>query len=310
MTKETNIKLEKYLEQNLAKIEQYDPFLYNEMQTIYEILKDAEYPLDTGLAQGPLPMVSSEEAVTLAAEFLEKCNPEYKEKLLNDYYMGKITFNPKKESIMGWNANTLDYNINIRQTNIITMASELVHEYFHTLNINLYVLRSAFTEIVSITAELMFLEFLKEKNYNEYTLNLIKQIRRNFYNNNLHALKLMFPLYLDKKENSFVSQETYQKLPSLVGTSEQNIDYNIEKVMKTNKTNLECYTHTIGYIHAREAICKGFTYQDLEAINEDLKNADFENFLKRIVGNDTIDTMHTYATKNDFVYQPIKKVKK
>lgn len=74
-----------------------------------------------------------------------------------------------------WNFYTLDYNINIEKTDTITMACDLVHEYFHSLNLNTYILRFALTETVSITAELMFLEFLKRKGYSDYDLNIVNQ---------------------------------------------------------------------------------------------------------------------------------------
>ena len=62
-----------------------------------------------------------------------------KEKLLEDYSNGKIAFKPDKESLIEWNFYTLDYNINIEKTDTITMACDLVHEYFHSLNLNTYI---------------------------------------------------------------------------------------------------------------------------------------------------------------------------
>ena len=309
MRKEDYKQLENKLQQNLEVIKKTDPFLYNEMRIIYEMLKDAEYPTSKGLAKGPLPKVTVEEAVILAAEFLENCSPKYKEKLLEDYSNGKIAFKPEKESLIEWNFYTLDYNINIEKTDPITMACDLVHEYFHSLNLNTYILRFALTETVSITAELMFLEFLKRKGYSDYDLNIVNQKRRHYYNDNLHQLKLALPLYLDKKENNTITEKTYRKLPEFVGMSQRNIDINLENILKTEKNCLETYDHTIGYIQSRMAICKGLSYQDLASLNESLKNANFKEFEDTLIGDDSVETIHTYSTREDFVYRPIQLVK-
>ena len=84
MEKNFYTQLEEKVQQNLKKIKQTDPFLYKEMRIIYEMLKDAEYPTSKGLVQGPLARVTEEQAIALVAEFLEKCNPRYKDNLLKD----------------------------------------------------------------------------------------------------------------------------------------------------------------------------------------------------------------------------------
>ncbi len=302
--------LEEKLRQNLKKIEQKDSFLYNEMRIIYEILKDAEYPISNGLVQGPLTRVTEEEAIALAAEFLEKCNPKYKDNLLEDYSKGKIIFNQKAKSFLKWSINSLDYDINIEKTDTITMANDLVHEYFHALNLNKYILRYALTETVSIIAELMFLEFLKKKDYSDYDLNIVNQKRRNCYDNGLHLLKLALPLYLDIKEKNIITEETYQKLPELVGVSQGNIDLNLEYILNSKEHYLETYEHVIGYLLSRMTICKELDFQGLETLNEDLKKANFEEFGNKIIGDDSVETIHTYSTKEDFVYHPTPLVKK
>lgn len=310
MKKEIYTQLEEKLHQSLKKIKQTDPFLYNEMRTIYEMLKDAEYPSSKGLAQGPLKRVTEQEAVALAAKFLENCNSKYKENMLEDYTNGKIIFNSKKKSFLVWNIYSLEYDINIEKTDTLTMAYDLVHEYFHSLNLNRYILRQALTETISIIAEFLFLEFLKKKGYNEYDLNIINQIRRRFYNSNLHLLKIVLPLYLDKKEKNYVTEETYRNLPKLTGESQQNIDLKLEYILNSKNTDLETYTHTIGYLQARMAICHGIDTQGLEMLNENLKNAEFKEFEEKLLGNDSVETIHTYAKKDDFSYQPLQKVKK
>ena len=302
--------LEEKVQQNLKKIKQTDPFLYKEMRIIYEMLKDAEYPTSKGLVQGPLARVTEEQAIALVAEFLEKCNPRYKDNLLKDYSNGKIIFNPEEKSIMKWDVKSLEYDINIEKTDTITMAYDLVHEYFHTLNLNIYVVRAALTETVSIIAELMFLEFLKTKGYSDYDLNIVNQKRRSYYNNNLHLLKLVLPLYLDKKEKNTIAEETYRNLPELVGVSQQNINLNLEHILNSKELALDAYKYVIGYLQARIVLYKGLDCHGLEALKENLKNANFKEFEERLIGDDSVETIHTYAKKDDFSYQPIQLVKK
>ena len=302
--------LEEKVQQNLKKIKQTDPFLYKEMRIIYEMLKDAEYPTSKGLVQGPLARVTEEQAIALVAEFLEKCNPRYKDNLLKDYSNGKIIFNPEEKSIMEWDVKSLEYDINIEKTDTITMAYDLVHEYFHTLNLNIYVVRAALTETVSIIAELMFLEFLKTKGYSDYDLNIVNQKRRSYYNNNLHLLKLVLPLYLDKKEKNTIAEETYRNLPELVGVSQQNINLNLEHILNSKELALDAYKYVIGYLQARMVLYKGLDCHGLEALNENLKNAKFKEFGEKLLGDDTVETIHTYTKKDDFSYRPPQLVKK
>jgi len=310
MEKNFYTQLEEKVQQNLKKIKQTDPFLYKEMRIIYEMLKDAEYPTSKGLVQGPLARVTEEQAIVLVAEFLEKCNPRYKDNLLKDYSNGKIIFNSEEKSIMKWDVKSLEYDINIEKTDTITMAYDLVHEYFHTLNLNIYVVRAALTETVSIIAELMFLEFLKTKGYSDYDLNIVNQKRRSYYNNNLHLLKLVLPLYLDKKEKNTIAEETYRNLPELVGVSQQNINLNLEHILNSKELALDAYKYVIGYLQARMVLYKGLDCHGLEALNENLKNANFKEFEERLIGDDSVETIHTYAKKDAFSYQPIQLVKK
>lgn len=310
MEKNFYTQLEEKVQQNLKKIKQTDPFLYKEMRIIYEMLKDAEYPTSKGLVQGPLARVTEEQAIALVAEFLEKCNPRYKDNLLKDYSNGKIIFNSEEKSIMKWDVKSLEYDINIEKTYTITMAYDLVHEYFHTLNLNIYVVRAALTETVSIIAELMFLEFLKTKGYSDYDLNIVNQKRRSYYNNNLHLLKLVLPLYLDKKEKNTIAEETYRNLPELVGVSQQNINLNLEHILNSKELALDAYKYVIGYLQARMVLYKGLDCHGLEALNENLKNANFKEFEERLIGDDSVETIHTYAKKDAFSYQPIQLVKK
>ena len=72
----------------------------------------------------------------------------------------------------------------------------------------------------------------------------------------------------------------------------------------------DTYQYVIGYLQARMVMYKGFDYHDLEMLNENLKNAKFKEFVEKLLGDDTVETIHTYAKKDDFSYRPPQLVKK
>ncbi len=77
--------IDKKIEKSLNLLQVTAPFFYSEMETIYEIIRGMDYLSHDGLVKGPLPYVSKEEALLIAIEFLEKCNPKYKSKFIDDY---------------------------------------------------------------------------------------------------------------------------------------------------------------------------------------------------------------------------------
>lgn len=307
LTEEDYEKLNKKISQNLQEIEYDDPFLYVQMRDIYNLLKKAPYPERNNYVIGPLKKVTSDEVVTLVGEFLGKCNSEYKERLINDYINGKITFDANESCAVWMQGNDLDnfyYHVYIEKGTTIAQAESLVHEYFHILNMNLYISRIALTETVSIAAELMFLDFLREKEYSEYDLNIISQFRANSYNDELHFLKQILPLYLDKKEQGNISKETIEELPSLAEISQKVMEENLKREINSDNNDIivDCYRHTIGYIYAKTMIEKGLTLESLAKMNEDLKNNRIVKFQYQIIGEDRIEDLHKYTTEKDFSY--------
>ena len=153
--------IDKKIEKSLNLLQVTDPFFYSEMETIYEIIRGTDYLSHDRLVKGPLPYVAKDETLLIAIEFLEKCNPKYKSKFIDDYEKGKATISEEKRSIVSWNPNTLEYNVAIHDYDTIETAKDIIHEYFHALNINPYALLGSLTETISLTAEFMLLSFLK-----------------------------------------------------------------------------------------------------------------------------------------------------
>lgn len=168
MTREHYFKIPAKINNYLKQIEIQDPFLFEFMDQVYMIIKDAKIPVATGQVHGCLLYISEEESILLAAEFLGRCDESYQHQLLKEYKEGKLQFSKtKKSSILGSIVKG-NYKIIIRKTNTIIQAQDIVHEMFHRLNLNNYIMNRAFTETVSIVAELMFQDFLREKGYKEW----------------------------------------------------------------------------------------------------------------------------------------------
>lgn len=302
--------IDKKIEESLNLLQVTDPFFYSEMETIYEIIKGMDYLSPAGLVKGPLPYVSKDEALLIAIEFLEKCNPKYKSKFIEDYEKDKVTISEEKRSIVSWNPNTLEYNVAIHDYDTVETAKDIIHEYFHALNINPYALRESLTETVSLTAEFMLLSFLKEKGYNDYDLNIINQRRRNYLDNNLHFLKMMLPLYIEKKQKGHITRETLEKIPSTASISKSNFEKNLEKDLYSKRDDIYIYKYVLGYIHAKALLARNLSFDSLSEINELLKEGNFVEFETKIIGDDTPSTLCNYCTKEDFSYKPRQIIKK
>lgn len=302
--------IDKKIEKALKQLQIMDPFFYSEMETIYEIIKGMDYLSHDGLVKGPLPYVPKEEALLIAIEFLENCNPKYKSKFIDDDKKGKISISEEKRSIVSWDSNTLEYNVAIHDYDTIETAKDIVHEYFHALNINPYALRGSLTETVSLTAEFMLLSFLKEKGYNDYDLNIINQRRRNYLDNNLHFLKMMLPLYIEKKQKEHITRETLEKIPSTASISKSNLEKNLEKYLASKRDDIYIYKYVLGYIHAKALLARNISFDSLSEINELLKEGNFVEFETRIIGEDTPSTLCNYCTKEDFSYKSRQIIKK
>lgn len=310
MSKELYLKIPKKINYFLNQLKDQDPFMYNFMDQVYMTIKEAEIPIEEGGVEGPLPSLSEEDSILLVAEFLELCNPTYKETLLNDYKNSKVIFNPVKESgIRRW-AKSGDYQVIINKNNTIIQARELVHEFFHRLNLNNHIMNLVFTETVSITAELMFIDFLRKKGYSEYDLNLTMQGRKQIYANNLRYLKLMLPLYLEQKEKGTIEDDFYNKLIQQEHISPKDLKNNLFFLLETDNHELRIYRQTMGYILAKTFLSNSPTPEDLAEINELLHNDKITEFQRKIMGNNTIEEVHKFATKEDFTYRPAEFIKR
>lgn len=310
MSKELYLKIPKKINYFLNQLKDQDPFMYNFMNQVYMTIKEAEIPIEEGVVEGPLPSLSEEDSILLVAEFLELCNPTYKEALLNDYKNSKVIFNPVKESgIRRW-AKSGDYQVTINKNNTIIQARELVHEFFHRLNLNNHIMNLVFTETVSITAELMFIDFLRKKGYSEYDLNLTMQGRKQIYANNLRYLKLMLPLYLEQKEKGTIEDDFYNKLIQQEHISPKDLKNNLFFLLETDNHELRIYRQTMGYVLAKTFLSNSPTLEDLAEINELLHNDKITEFQRKIMGNNTIEEVHKFATKEDFTYRPAEFIKR
>ena len=310
MSKELYLKIPKKINYFLNQLKDQDPFMYNFMNQVYMTIKKAEIPIEEGVVEGPLPSLSEEDSILLVAEFLELCNPTYKEALLNDYKNSKVIFNPVKESgIRRW-AKIGDYQVTINKNNTIIQARELVHEFFHRLNLNNHIMNLVFTETVSITAELMFIDFLRKKGYSEYDLNLTMQGRKQIYANNLRYLKLMLPLYLEQKEKGTIEDDFYNKLIQQEHISPKDLKNNLFFLLETDNHELRIYRQTMGYVLAKTFLSNSPTPEDLAEINELLHNDKITEFQRKIMGNNTIEEVHKFATKEDFTYRPAEFIKR
>ena len=310
MSKELYLKIPKKINYFLNQLKDQDPFMYNFMNQVYMTIKEAEIPIEEGVVEGPLPSLSEEDSILLVAEFLELCNPTYKEALLNDYKNSKVIFNPVKESgIRRW-AKSGDYQVTINKNNTIIQARELVHEFFHRLNLNNHIMNLVFTETVSITAELMFIDFLRKKGYSEYDLNLTMQGRKQIYANNLRYLKLMLPLYLEPKEKGTIEDDFYNKLIQQEHISPKDLKNNLFFLLETDNHELRIYRQTMGYVLAKTFLSNSPTLEDLAEINELLHNDKITEFQRKIMGNNTIEEVHKFATKEDFTYRPAEFIKR
>ena len=310
MSKELYLKIPKKINYFLNQLKDQDPFMYNFMNQVYMTIKEAEIPIEEGVVEGPLSSLSEEDSILLVAEFLELCNPTYKEALLNDYKNIKVIFNPVKESgIRRW-AKSGDYQVTINKNNTIIQARELVHEFFHRLNLNNHIMNLVFTETVSITAELMFIDFLRKKGYSEYDLNLTMQGRKQIYANNLRYLKLMLPLYLEQKEKGTIEDDFYNKLIQQEHISPKDLKNNLFFLLETDNHELRIYRQTMGYVLAKTFLSNSPTPEDLAEINELLHNDKITEFQRKIMGNNTIEEVHKFATKEDFTYRPAEFIKR
>lgn len=201
---------------DLERIKQLDKFLYTNMERIYITIKDAALPSEKGIVMGPLPYLSEEESIKMVQDFLKNLPTSYQESF-NNMKENNLDFEKRIGSHLLIDHENEDYIIVIEKKDNLNMAIDLVHEFFHTQNLEIEneSTRLMLTEVVSMVAESIFLNHLKKEGISDYDINLARQKRRDTYKNNLYILKEMLPLYVSQKTNIKYQKEplkTYQNM--------------------------------------------------------------------------------------------------
>ena len=187
----------KSLQETFSILQQVDSLFAEEVEVLYKVLEKSPKKVIKGMLQGPLPSLHREEIIILVGDFLDYVNREYATKFYNDLYDNKIVFGKFKEgSFYGTTNGSKEKKVYVDETHTIDDAISLLHEFFHSLNENEYVYRQSFTDSVSITAELLFLEYLKEKGYSEYDIALSSNRRNSIFLSNTDYLRKLLPLYI------------------------------------------------------------------------------------------------------------------
>ncbi len=279
MTKE-----ELYVESTIKLCESFDnlcnmdPLLIAEFEVISQIINASpescyEYPFC-----GPLRRVGRTEIKNLVREFLSSLSPEYLARYKEALRKQKIKFgNYPEGSYFSFDKETCY----IDETHTLNDALTLLHEFFHSLNQNKYVYRQSFSDSVSITAELLFLEFLLEKGYSKYDIALVSNRRNYMYAANTHYLKRLFPIYLDAV-NGTISDDTYKKTKHLYDDEDDFLEFIHDQTVacKDMEDRLLSYRHTLGFIAASTFHQKHFTKDVLVAANDYLAEGEITSFRK------------------------------
>ena len=136
------------------------------------------------------------------------------------------------------------------------------------------------------------------------------QGRKQIYANNLRYLKLMLPLYLEQKEKGTIEDDFYNKLIQQEHISPKDLKNNLFFLLETDNHELRIYRQTMGYVLAKTFLSNSPTPEDLAEINELLHNDKITEFQRKIMGNNTIEEVHKFATKEDFTYRPAEFIKR
>lgn len=273
----------KRIKETLNSLEDKDNFLYKELPIIAYIIGKTPRGCIESIPQGPLPACSKEEAIIIVSEFLEQCSPEIAEHFFKDYESQKIIISEDvTEDKVVTDGETGEYKVFIRETGSLNDLIYLVHEYFHTLNLNDLVYRNTFTEAVSISAEPLFLEFLKEKGFSEYDIALISNNRTINYGASASYLRKALPLYLEVAQNGRIKSTTFKKVCHNFYGKTDYLKFLHEEIIKTDEENREenlgSYKHVLGYICGSVFHQTGNQIEDLIEANSDLRDADIEKF--------------------------------
>ena len=290
---------------DLERIKQLDKFLYTNMERIYITIKDAALPSEKGIVMGPLPYLSEEESIKMVQDFLKNLPTSYQESF-NNMKENNIDFEKRIGSHLLIDHENEDYIIVIEKKDNLNMAIDLVHEFFHTQNLEIEneSTRLMLTEVVSMVAESIFLNHLKKEGISDYDINLARQKRRDTYKNNLYILKEMLPLYVSQKNKHKISKRTFKNLPKYVNRKEENIRVDLLKYIFSSATYLENYKHALGYMLAKQYTMKNNTPYGLDKINTLLKNGNYEEFQNIVMGDYQIKNIHQVVSEEEFNYHP------
>lgn len=309
-SEELHKKVDEKVGEELEKMRTDDPFLYSSMESIYTTIKTAEIPTKNNWAQGPLPYVPIELSLSIAADFLGQCNPQYKELLWQKYRDGKIIFTNKKDNRIFYNFHFDCSQIFINPEETLTDAMSIIHEVFHDTNCSSLIFQCALTETVSIASELMFLEQLEDNGYSKLNINLLAQTRGLEYIKGLHHLKWMLPLFISKKNNGAIDEQIYDQLPILAQTTRKSSERNLNVFLKTGRTELGIYKYVIGYILAKSFVSKNRSFEELSELSEALKEGNATKFYDMTFGSYRNDTVSSVVKPDEFSYPPRQLVKK
>lgn len=290
---------------DLERIKQLDKFLYTNMERIYITIKDAALPSEKGIVMGPLPYLSEEESINMVQDFLKNFPTSYQESF-NNMKENNLDFEKRIGSHLLIDHENEDYIIVIEKKDNLNMAIDLVHEFFHTQNLEIEneSTRLMLTEVVSMVAESIFLNHLKKEGISDYDINLARQKRRDTYKNNLYILKEMLPLYVSQKNKHKISKRTFKNLPKYANRKEENIRVDLLKYIFSSATYLENYKHALGYMLAKQYTMKNNTPYGLDKINTLLKNGNYEEFQNIVMGDYQIKNIHQVVSEEEFNYHP------
>ena len=290
---------------DLERIKQLDKFLYTNMERIYITIKDAALPSEKGIVMGPLPYLSEEESIKMVQDFLKNLPTSYQESF-NNMKENNLDFEKGIGSHLLIDHENEDYIIVIEKKDSLNMAIDLVHEFFHTQNLEIEneSTRLMLTEVVSMVAESIFLNHLKKEGISDYDINLARQKRRDTYKNNLYILKEMLPLYVSQKNKHKISKRTFKNLPKYVNRKEENIRVDLLKYIFSSATYLENYKHALGYMLAKQYTMQNNTPYGLDKINTLLKNGNYEEFQNIVMGDYQIKNIHQVVSEEEFNYHP------
>ena len=290
---------------DLERIKQLDKFLYTNMERIYITIKDAALPSEKGIVMGPLPYLSEEESIKMVQDFLNNLPTSYQESF-NNMKENNLDFEKGIGSHLLIDHENEDYIIVIEKKDNLNMAIDLVHEFFHTQNLEIEneSTRLMLTEVVSMVAESIFLNHLKKEGISDYDINLARQKRRDTYKNNLYILKEMLPLYVSQKNKHKISKRTFKNLPKYINRKEENIREDLLKYIFSSATYLENYKHALGYMLAKQYTMKNNTPYGLDKINTLLKNGNYEEFQNIVMGDYQIKNIHQVVSEEEFNYHP------